>query len=224
MLVGSQPARRSSGRRPRRPCRCRWCQSPDGQPVRTVINTPEDLLRLLDENAEFREAARRHILTDELIRLPERFAQFVDRVESFIEEQRTFNQRMETTVGELRGNVARQIVGMYRREITAGLELVYQRSLDRHELFAMLPPITTSGIARGDWHSFYRADLVLEATDREATSITSLLKHPVLLIGVTPTGPAAMRRCWNGSRDSLLTPRLPAFAMTMKPSAKLKPR
>ena len=79
-----------------------------------VINTPEDLLRLLDENAEFREAARRHILTDELIRLPERFAQFVDRVENFVEEQRAFNQRMETAVGELRGNVARQIVGMYR--------------------------------------------------------------------------------------------------------------
>ena len=132
-----------------------------------VINTPEDLLRLLDENAEFREAARRHILTDELIRLPERFAQFVDRVENFVEEQRAFNQRMETAVGELRGNVARQIVGMYRREIAAGLELVYQRSLDRHELFAMLSPITTSGIARGDWHSFYRADLVLEATDLE---------------------------------------------------------
>ena len=33
-----------------------------------IINTSEDLLRLLDENAEFREAARRHILTDELIR------------------------------------------------------------------------------------------------------------------------------------------------------------
>ena len=223
-----------------------------------VINTPEDLLRLLDENAEFREAVRRYILTDELLRLPERFAQFVDRVDAFIEEQtgvnqrmdafieeqkgfnegqrasneeqigvnqrvdafieeqkafneqqigvnqrvdafieeqkafneqqvgvnqrvdafieeqkgfnegqRAFDQRMETAVGELRGNVARQIVGMYRREIAAGLELVYQRSLDRHELFAMLPPITTSGIARGDWHSFYRADLVLEATDRE---------------------------------------------------------
>ena len=132
-----------------------------------VINTPEDLLRLLDENAEFREAARRHILTDELIRLPERFAQFVDHVESFIEEQRAFNQRMETAVGELRGNVARQIVGMYRREIAAGLGLAYQRAVDRHELFAMLPPLATSGMERGDWHSFYRADLVLEAIDQE---------------------------------------------------------
>ena len=195
-----------------------------------VINTPEDLLRLLDENAEFREAARRHILTDELIRLPERFAQFVDRVDGFIEEQtgfnqrvdafieeqkvfndeqrgvnqrvdafieeqkvfndeqrginqrvdvfieeqtgfndeqRAFNQRMETAVGELRGNVARQIVGMYRREIAAGLGLAYQRPADRHELFAMLPPLATSGIERSDWHSFYRADLVLEAADQE---------------------------------------------------------
>ena len=135
-----------------------------------AINTPEDLLRLLDENAKFREAARRHILTDELIRLPERFAQFVDRVDGFIEEQtgfndeqRAFNQRMETAVGELRGNVARQIVGMYRREIAAGLGLAYQRPVDRHELFDMLPPLATSGIERGDWHSFYRADLALEA-------------------------------------------------------------
>ena len=140
----------------------------------TVINTPEDLLRLLDENAEFREAARRHILTDELIRLPEKFAQFVNRVEGFIEEQKVFNEeqrgfnrRIETAVGELRGNVARQIVGMYRREIAAELELVYQRAVDRHELFAMLPPLATSGIERGGWHSFYRADLVLEATDQE---------------------------------------------------------
>ena len=207
-----------------------------------VINTSEDLLRLLDENAEFREAVRRYILTDELLRLPERVAQFVDRVDAFIEEQigvnqrvgafideqkefndgqrafneeqrafneeqRAFNQRMETAVGELRGNVARQIVGMYRREIAAGLELVYQRSLDRHELFAMLPPITTSGIARGDWHSFYRADLVLEATDREG--------H-VHYVAVEASYTADRRDTYRASRNAALLEQLnghPAHAV-----------
>ena len=68
----------------------------------TTINTSEDLLRLLREDPEFYEQARRLILTDELITLPERFATFAARVDDFIakqeqfnEEQRGFNQRVD---------------------------------------------------------------------------------------------------------------------------------
>ena len=68
----------------------------------TTINTSEDLLRLLREDPEFYEQARRLILTDELITLPERFATFAARVDDFIakqeqfnEEQRQFNQRVD---------------------------------------------------------------------------------------------------------------------------------
>ena len=73
----------------------------------TVINTSDDLLKLLAENAEFYQAVRRLILTDELIELPERFARFAARVDDFIARQEQFNQRIETAVGELQGTTAR---------------------------------------------------------------------------------------------------------------------
>lgn len=47
----------------------------------TTINNSEDLLRLLREDAHFYDRARRLILTDELISLPERFAAFAARVD-----------------------------------------------------------------------------------------------------------------------------------------------
>ncbi len=79
----------------------------------TLIHTTDDLIRLLNENDEFRQAVRRHVLSDELIQLPERLAKFETRVESFIDEQqqfnkeqRQFNQRMESSIGELRDTVA----------------------------------------------------------------------------------------------------------------------
>ena len=50
----------------------------------TTINTSEDLLRLLREDAHFYEQARQLILTDALIILPEHFAAFAGRVEDFM--------------------------------------------------------------------------------------------------------------------------------------------
>ena len=68
----------------------------------TTINTSEDLLRLLREDVHFYEQARRLILTDELITLPERFAAFAARIDDFVvnqerfnDEQRQFNQRVD---------------------------------------------------------------------------------------------------------------------------------
>ena len=42
----------------------------------TTIGTIEDLLRLLRENEEFRAAVRRELLTEELLALPQRFAEY----------------------------------------------------------------------------------------------------------------------------------------------------
>ena len=61
----------------------------------TTINTSEDLLRLLREDPHFYEQARRLILTDELIALPERFAAFALRVDGFIAKQEQFNERTD---------------------------------------------------------------------------------------------------------------------------------
>ena len=61
----------------------------------STINTTDDLIRLLTENTEFYQAVRRLILTDELIRLPERFAAFANRVDDFIVEQRGINAKQQ---------------------------------------------------------------------------------------------------------------------------------
>lgn len=45
----------------------------------TTINTSDDLLRLLRENSDFRDAARRELLGEELLELPGKFNAFVDR-------------------------------------------------------------------------------------------------------------------------------------------------
>ena len=42
----------------------------------TTIDTSEDILRLLRENEEFRAAVRRELLTQELLELPQRFAEY----------------------------------------------------------------------------------------------------------------------------------------------------
>ena len=89
----------------------------------TVINTSDDLLKLLAENAEFYQAVRRLVLTDELIELPERFARFTAEVHDFITRQERFNERIETAVGELQETTARLETSTARLEIsTARLE------------------------------------------------------------------------------------------------------
>ena len=69
----------------------------------TTINTSEDLLRLLREDPEFYEQARRLILTDELIALPERFAAFAARVDDFIAKQEQFNDEQRQFNEEQQG-------------------------------------------------------------------------------------------------------------------------
>ena len=55
-----------------------------------TISTPEELLRVLRENPEWKEAVRREILTEELLNLPARFDQFVATTEQFIAKTEQF--------------------------------------------------------------------------------------------------------------------------------------
>ncbi len=168
----------------------------------TVIHTTDDLIRLLNENDEFRQAVRRHVLSDELIQLPERLAKFETHVEDFIgeqrqfnKEQRQFNQRMESSIGELRdtvaqqgdaisrqgdaisrqgdaigelrGNTARQVARTYFMEIAEGMGFRCKGILMRADLVQMLTHSERDDIPHGDRQSFFRADLVVEATDSD---------------------------------------------------------
>ena len=59
-----------------------------------TINTTDDLLRLLDENPEFREAVRQVILTQELISLPAVFTSFQSEMRDFQSEMKDFQSEM----------------------------------------------------------------------------------------------------------------------------------
>ena len=76
-------------------------------------------LQALQDDPEFRDAVRGQLLSNELLELPERFAQFTAYVNTFIahvntfieeqqavnEEQRAFNARTDASIEELRGAV-----------------------------------------------------------------------------------------------------------------------
>ena len=150
----------------------------------TVINTSDDLLKLLAENTEFYQAVRRLVLSDELIELPERFASFATRVDDFIEqqrqfneeqrqfneEQRQFNRRIETSVGELKGNTARYVVGVLFGEIAEQLGFSFKDTLSRQQLRQLVGPQGRTDVSSGDRQSFIRADLVVLADDAAGTT------------------------------------------------------
>ena len=82
-----------------------------------MINTSDDLMRLLRENSEFREAVRREILTEELMALPQRFSEYATKTDRRLEviEEDTTNIKatmdvmkadievMKTDIGYLKG-------------------------------------------------------------------------------------------------------------------------
>ena len=149
----------------------------------TTINTSEDLLRLLREDPEFYEQARRLILTDELIALPERFAAFAARVEDFIakqerfsEEQRQFNKRvdsrfdrMERDLSHFKNRFSESQVADEAFTIAMAMGSSLVRVLSNSELVQMTQHPAAQKLAQNDLISFTRADLVLEVADEEGT-------------------------------------------------------
>lgn len=71
-----------------------------GRKGMTTINTPEDLLRGLSENAEWRAAMRVQIVGDELMNMPPAFYAFMEKVSGFITEQMQFNAEMRQFVAD----------------------------------------------------------------------------------------------------------------------------
>ena len=68
------------------------------------ISTKEDLLRLWHEDDEFRAASRRELLTDELLELPEKFAENARQVDSRLDRVETRLEHVEIDVDGLRGD------------------------------------------------------------------------------------------------------------------------
>ena len=72
---------------------------------------------------------------------------------------------METAIGELRGNVARQVVNSRFLEIASGMGFRFKGLLTRDDLGQMIFQREISDIPQSDRRSFVRADLVVKGTD-----------------------------------------------------------
>ena len=143
------------------------------------------LLQALKEDAEFRDEVRRQLLSDELLELPDKFAQFtayvtefIARTERFMTEQQGFNartenrlNRMEDNIGILKGNAARRLLRDHLELVLELTETDFVRTLSGNDLFRL---VRNSGEANeipyGERRSFYAADLVIEAIDPQGNA------------------------------------------------------
>ena len=98
----------------------------------TTINTLEDLLRAARGNQEFREAFRREILTEELLELPERFAEYTKVTDTHLgnidktlatltENTAAMNRRLNSLEGKVEKNSVdiNGLGDMFREEVKA---------------------------------------------------------------------------------------------------------
>ena len=145
------------------------------------INNQQDILRALDTDPAFREAVRRHLLTDDLINLPEKFAAFATSQQAFnqslredvqsvradVQSVRADVQRIAADVGDLKGNVAGRAAWDRHDDILAQLDFTLVTMLSNADLNNLTNRSDTTGIRRSDLLSFYRADLVMEALDHD---------------------------------------------------------
>ena len=67
-----------------------------------TVDTIEDIIRILREKPEVREAVRREILTDELLELPEKVAQIITIQQQILERLDGHGERLDGIDGRLR--------------------------------------------------------------------------------------------------------------------------
>ena len=155
--------------------------------------TEQQFLERLDTSPKFRDEVRRRVLSAELIAMPENLAETSAQLAklskefgTFAGEQRTINtelrtdiaelkagqakitntlKRIETDVDEPKGNAAYWIALSRYDEILEDLNLECVRLLAREDLTKMVRGFGANKFEWGDRRSFYRADLVMEATE-----------------------------------------------------------
>ena len=156
-----------------------------------VINTTDDLLRLLDENEQFRTAVRNKILTEELIKLPAEFKDFKKEFNEFKGEMTEFktemkefktetkdefsrvNRRLDgigSGVGDLKGHFAAQGARQDAEFIAAIMGLEWQSTLKRIDVLHIWQAAErnrlTDDISSQNRTSFLKPDIIIEATDK----------------------------------------------------------
>ena len=170
----------------------------------TMIDTIHDLSRILREHPEWREELRRTLLTEELLALPQRLAEYAEAtarrldaltesVASLVEHGKSVDRRLDNLmeyaeliklrsddinrrqaintrhIGELKGMFMERDAADNAALIASDMGLVWQRTLDRQEVVALVDQAVRTGQAEGiptnHLRVLRRADLIMEATD-----------------------------------------------------------
>ena len=174
-----------------------------------VINTTDDLLRLLDENEEFR-TARNKILTEELIKMPAEFKEFRDEMKDFTAEMKEFKEEMTEFKGEMkdfrcevresnrvnsghisdmRGMFASQKVVREAALIADRIGLRTVRTLEAQDIIdiwnAGKAKGLTNNISKDYEDSFKIADLIIEAQTNETLASARAPRYIAVEISYT---------------------------------------
>jgi hypothetical protein len=134
-------------------------------------------LTSLHTDEAFREEVRRELLTEELLSLPQRFADFVDEVHAFVDEVHAFVdevhafvgatnthfERLDHDVGGLKGMVLEQKVrdnpGYYLRRYAKRIRVV--------DLDELLDELGIADLSDGEYLALARTDVLVRGTSRE---------------------------------------------------------
>ena len=115
----------------------------------------QQIIDLIREDDRLREQVRRHILTDELSKLPTRFTAMEEKVNG-----------LDDNVGDMKGIVMEDVTRRDASIVASDLLLRWVRTLERHEVNTIADDASRgglpSGISRDEMRSFRRADLVIE--------------------------------------------------------------
>jgi hypothetical protein len=121
------------------------------------IDTIEDLVRVLDDHPDWREAVRTRLLSRELLDLPSEFSAFVAETRAFVAETKAFRKEMTIFVAETKA---------FREEMTT---FVAETKAFRKEMTKFVAEMTTfvaeTKAFKAEMHDF------VAATNRQFKSI-----------------------------------------------------
>ena len=151
----------------------------------TTINTIEDLIKILDEHPEWNEVLRVRMLSQELLNLPQAFAEFAESTDRRL-------AALETTLAEFIASTERRLmaleIGQTRIESDlAPLKAAHARNgallivariarvvgcreyrvLELGDILDMIENADTADIPSNELTSFENADIIVEAVRRD---------------------------------------------------------
>ena len=106
-------------------------------------------------------------LTETVNRIGTQLEQFIEATNRRFDDIEVEVKRHSVQMGELKGVFAKSLFVAEAALVARDMGLRRRRNLDQEELWDMTEESDITGISTGDIRSFRKADLVLEATDRE---------------------------------------------------------